>query len=469
MDEARGAARRAARGRDRTSSCSGRRRARTPTCSPRRSAAGWRRATRSSSPNQDHEANSGVWRRLADDGIEVREWRDRRGAGTSIPPALARLLDGRVRLVAFPHCLERRRRGQRRRGDRRDGPRRRARSSASTGSPTRRTGCRTSARSAPTSTCSRPTRPTGRTRARWWCAGRWPRRCRTRGTSSTTASPAKRLTPAGPDHAQVAACAGIADYVEALHARHFADAAGRAAARRPRPRPAARARDAAARAAARLSRRPQGRARFSGPRAPERRVPTVAIDLGPARRGGGGGAGGARDHGRRRALLCGAPARARWGSTRSTGVLRLSFVHYTQPRRGRAGDRRPRRGALSRWRRRRSSGSAATSASRTTRRWCGRGAGGRRGPGLRARSRDRGARGGGAMAPGPRDRRLPRALRAVGSDLVLRRGPARGDARRARAGERGRRRCTGRGSTRRRRSPATRRRGGAARRRGSRP
>ncbi len=24
--------------------------------------------------NQDHEANSGVWRRLADEGIEVREW-----------------------------------------------------------------------------------------------------------------------------------------------------------------------------------------------------------------------------------------------------------------------------------------------------------------------------------------------------------------------------------------------------------
>ena len=25
--------------------------------------------------NQDHEANSGPWRRLADDGIELREWR----------------------------------------------------------------------------------------------------------------------------------------------------------------------------------------------------------------------------------------------------------------------------------------------------------------------------------------------------------------------------------------------------------
>ncbi len=35
----------------------------------------------------------------------------------------------------------------------------------------------------------------------------------------------KRLTPAGPDHAQVAACAGIADYVDALHGRHFGDEA----------------------------------------------------------------------------------------------------------------------------------------------------------------------------------------------------------------------------------------------------
>jgi selenocysteine lyase/cysteine desulfurase len=32
----------------------------------------------------------------------------------------------------------------------------------------------------------------------------------------------KKLVPAGPDHAQVAALAGVADYVEALHGRHFA-------------------------------------------------------------------------------------------------------------------------------------------------------------------------------------------------------------------------------------------------------
>ena len=48
----------------------------------------------------------------------------------------------------------------------------------------------------------------------------------------------KRLTPAGPDHAQIAASAGMADYVDALHARHFgetAEPAGRWRARVARP------------------------------------------------------------------------------------------------------------------------------------------------------------------------------------------------------------------------------------------
>jgi selenocysteine lyase/cysteine desulfurase len=33
----------------------------------------------------------------------------------------------------------------------------------------------------------------------------------------------KRHTPAGPDHAQIAACAGMADYIDALAARHGVD------------------------------------------------------------------------------------------------------------------------------------------------------------------------------------------------------------------------------------------------------
>jgi selenocysteine lyase/cysteine desulfurase len=55
--------------------------------------------------NQDHEANSGVWRRLAEEGIEVREWRIETETGSLDPERLDVLLaDGAVRLVCFPHC-----------------------------------------------------------------------------------------------------------------------------------------------------------------------------------------------------------------------------------------------------------------------------------------------------------------------------------------------------------------------------
>ena len=33
----------------------------------------------------------------------------------------------------------------------------------------------------------------------------------------------KRFTPAGPDHAQVAACAGLADYIDDVYAHHSSD------------------------------------------------------------------------------------------------------------------------------------------------------------------------------------------------------------------------------------------------------
>lgn len=54
--------------------------------------------------NQDHEANSGPWRRLADEGIEVREWRVDPDGGHLDAVDLAALLDGKVKLVCFPHC-----------------------------------------------------------------------------------------------------------------------------------------------------------------------------------------------------------------------------------------------------------------------------------------------------------------------------------------------------------------------------
>ncbi len=54
--------------------------------------------------NQDHEANSGAWRRLARHGVEVREWKIDPETGHLNPTDLDNLLDTRVRLVAFPHC-----------------------------------------------------------------------------------------------------------------------------------------------------------------------------------------------------------------------------------------------------------------------------------------------------------------------------------------------------------------------------
>lgn len=54
--------------------------------------------------NQDHEANTGPWRRLAEAGIEIREWRIDPETGALDPDDLADLLDEKVRLVCFPHC-----------------------------------------------------------------------------------------------------------------------------------------------------------------------------------------------------------------------------------------------------------------------------------------------------------------------------------------------------------------------------
>ena len=54
--------------------------------------------------NQDHEANTGPWRRLAERGIEVREWKVDPATGHLDPNDLEDMLDESVRLVCFPHC-----------------------------------------------------------------------------------------------------------------------------------------------------------------------------------------------------------------------------------------------------------------------------------------------------------------------------------------------------------------------------
>jgi len=54
--------------------------------------------------NQDHEANSGAWRRLAETGLVVREWRMDPATAELRPADLKPLLNARTRLVCFTAC-----------------------------------------------------------------------------------------------------------------------------------------------------------------------------------------------------------------------------------------------------------------------------------------------------------------------------------------------------------------------------
>ena len=53
--------------------------------------------------NQDHEANSGAWRKLADYGVTVKEWQVD-AEGRLQLEALRELLTEKTKIVAFPHC-----------------------------------------------------------------------------------------------------------------------------------------------------------------------------------------------------------------------------------------------------------------------------------------------------------------------------------------------------------------------------
>ena len=54
--------------------------------------------------NQDHEANGGVWRRLAERGVVVHEWQVQPDTGKLLLADLQALLHDRVKLLVFPHC-----------------------------------------------------------------------------------------------------------------------------------------------------------------------------------------------------------------------------------------------------------------------------------------------------------------------------------------------------------------------------
>jgi selenocysteine lyase/cysteine desulfurase len=54
--------------------------------------------------DQDHEANTGVWRRLQSQGMVIKEWRVDPSTGTLDIAHLEKLLTERTRLLSFPHA-----------------------------------------------------------------------------------------------------------------------------------------------------------------------------------------------------------------------------------------------------------------------------------------------------------------------------------------------------------------------------
>lgn len=178
--------------------------------------------------NQDHEANSGPWRRLQDRGVEIREWCIDPDTGHLNIDDLSRLIDDRVRLLCFPHC------------------------SNVVGEINPVAEICAVAKAAGVYTCVDGVSyaphgfpDVGALGADIYLFSSYktygPHQgimvireelgftLPNQGHYFNEANLKKRFTPAGDDHAQVAACAGMADYVDALCAHHGFTGTGAAA------------------------------------------------------------------------------------------------------------------------------------------------------------------------------------------------------------------------------------------------
>ena len=279
--------------------------------------------------DQDHEANSGAWRRLEARGMEIREWQVDPESGQLELDRLAEILDERVKLVCFPHCSN----------------------IVGQENPVAEVAAMAHAVGAVTCCDGVSYAPHGLpdigalgTDIYMFSSYKTygPHQgilVIRRGLADRLANQAhffnadvryKRFTPAGPDHAQVAACAGMADYIDALYAHHHD---GEAA-------PAQRARVVAALQRGHEDRtlaplldflgnrndvRILGSARVDGATG---RVPTVALHTARPAEGvadtlaAHGVMAGAGDFYAVRTI-------GAMGCDANAGVLRLSFVHYT--------------------------------------------------------------------------------------------------------------------------------------------
>ena len=276
--------------------------------------------------DQDHEANSGVWRRLADEGIEVREWKLDPATGSLDPAGLGRLLaDGKVRLVCFPHCSN---------------VIAEVNDVAAICAMARAAGARTVVDGVSYAPHGFPDVPAlgcdvylfsayktyGPHQGIMVIARDFGMELPGQGHFFNHDTLYKRHTPAGPDHAQVAACAGMADYIDALAAHH--GVTGDAAARNRGVHDLMRAQEEAVIQPLLDFLAARNDLRLIGPRRAAARAPTVAVELNRAAEpvseelGRNGIACWAGDFYAVRPL-------AALGIDRGKGVLRMSAVHYT--------------------------------------------------------------------------------------------------------------------------------------------
>ncbi|HUP92658.1 MAG TPA: aminotransferase class V-fold PLP-dependent enzyme [Solimonas sp.] len=169
--------------------------------------------------NQDHEANSGALRRLEADGLVLREWRVDPASGKLDPAGLDALLTDRTRVVAVPHCSN----------------------VVAHFNPVREIAARAHAAGAlcivdGVSFAPHGLPDVGALGADVYLFSLYKtwgphqglmvvreallERLGNEGHFFNAGYPRKRLVPAGPDHAQIAAASGVAEYFDALDAHH---------------------------------------------------------------------------------------------------------------------------------------------------------------------------------------------------------------------------------------------------------
>ena len=278
--------------------------------------------------NQDHEANTGPWRRLADRGIKILEWQLNKDTGHLDINDLQKLLENQVKLVCFPHCSNV------------VGEINNVSKIVNLIQSFGAFACVDGVSYAPHGLPN-----VGKIGADIYLFSSYKtygphqgimvirrslgEKLPNQGHYFNAKYLSKRFTPAGPDHAQIAACAGIADYIDTLYTHHGGTSSASPTERGEFVHDLMRAHETQIMPPLLEWAMSKNSVRLLGPTEAELRAPTVALDINQspkkvakelALKGVMAGSG---DFYAVRALEA-------HGIDTNKGVLRLSYVHYTK-------------------------------------------------------------------------------------------------------------------------------------------